>query len=105
MILTCECGSEMSLDEDKHLHELQDIVGEFNRAHKSCRQAYVLKTQAEARRALMVKIEQGELVNLGPGEILTTLDAPDYTEALNKIAEHLSNIEHSCRNNWQGGPK
>ena len=103
MILTCECGGEMSLVEERFSQsDINQLINNFVEKHLPCREAYVLKLQAEARRALMLKIEPGDLVNLGPGEILSTLDAPDYTEALNKIAEHLNNIEMNTRTNTMG---
>ncbi len=106
MILTCECGGEMSLVEEKFSQsDIKEFINNFAEKHLPCREAYVLKMQVEARRASMLKIESSDLVNLEPGEILSVLDAPDYTEALNKIAEHLSNIEMNTRTYRMGGKR
>lgn len=95
MNLECQCGAKCEFDETKFMPgDSNNIIVGFTKTHEPCRQAYITKTQAEARRALTVKIDE-----LQPGEILETLYAPDYSETLNNIAEHLSNIEMNTRKN------
>lgn len=93
MILTCECGGEMSLVEEKFSQsDIKEFINNFAEKHLRCREAYVLKMQVEAQRGLMLKIEPSDFANLGPGEILSTLDAPDYTELLKNIDVNLGEI-------------
>lgn len=82
--LACQCGALMIIRKSSQLSIDNKRIEKWSLDHEPCRQAYIAKINAEARRALMLRI--------APGEILETIDAPNYTKALEDIASTLHDI-------------
>lgn len=84
MKMRCSCGAWLAFPTDMPLAERDEQARQFFEKHNACR---------------IKNLKPGEQVDLLPGQILETIDAPNYTDVLNKIAEHLSNIESNTRSN------